>query len=118
MGMQDDLRAELIKQFPAEVMEAVDGEGNLYYACPTCRRAVALNQDKCVSCNQVLSWDKVRKDIARRGVKYGRIEFELPLDFTLGNCRKCPISYISKSNGENVYTCPLGNRNSCTMQVM
>ena len=39
--MQDDLRAELIKQFPSEVIETKDMTGKEYYACPTCKRAVA-----------------------------------------------------------------------------
>ena len=33
--MQDDLRAELIKQFPSEVIETKDMTGKEYYACPT-----------------------------------------------------------------------------------
>lgn len=117
MGMQEDLRAQLIKQLPSEVVENADTTGALYYACPTCKRPVALGQNNCVSCNQVLSWDNVRKDAERSGQKRGRIEFDLPLDFTLGNCRKCPLSYIGRSGDENVYECPLGSRNVCKIEV-
>ena len=45
--MQDDLRAELIKQFPSEVIETKDMTGKEYYACPTCKRAVATGTEKC-----------------------------------------------------------------------
>ena len=44
--MQDDLRAELIKQFPSEVIETKDMTGKEYYACPTCKRAVATGTEK------------------------------------------------------------------------
>lgn len=117
MGMQEELRAQLIKQLPSEVVENVDTTGALYYACPTCKRPVALGQTNCGGCNQALSWDNVRKDAERTGLKRGRIEFDLPLDFTLGNCRKCPLSYIGRSGDENVYECPLGSRNACKVQV-
>ena len=54
--MQDDLRAELIKQFPSEVIETKDMTGKEYYACPTCKRAVATGTEKCQGCGQKLSW--------------------------------------------------------------
>ena len=118
MGMQEDLRAQLIKQFPSEVVETADPTGAMYYSCPSCHRPVALNQDKCGACSQALSWDNVRRDATRSGIKVGKVEFELPLDFTKGNCRKCPLSYISKSGGENVYECPLGMRSACKIEII
>ena len=48
--MQDDLRAELIKQFPSEVIETKDMTGKEYYACPTCKRAVSIGTEKCQGC--------------------------------------------------------------------
>ena len=44
--MQDNLREELIKQFPAEVVELVEPSGKKFYACPTCKRVVTLNESK------------------------------------------------------------------------
>ena len=64
--MQDDLRAELIKQFPSEVIETKDMTGKDYYACPTCKRAVATGTEKCQGCGQKLSWDNIRHE------KWGR----------------------------------------------
>ena len=51
----DDVRLQLIRQFPAEVVEASSMREGTYYACPTCGRPVALGMDKCIGCNQVLS---------------------------------------------------------------
>lgn len=118
MAMQDDLRAQLIKQLPSEVVENVDTTGAMYYACPSCHRPVAMGQSKCNGCSQTLSWENVKKDAERKGQKRARIEFDLPLDFTPGNCRKCPLSYIGKSAGENVYECPLGWKNICKIQIV
>ena len=36
MALQDDLRAQLIKQFAADVVEITEESGNVYYGCPTC----------------------------------------------------------------------------------
>ena len=44
--MQDNLREELIKQFPAEVVELVEPSGKKFYACPTCKRVVTLNESR------------------------------------------------------------------------
>lgn len=49
--MQDNLREELIKQFPAEVVELVESSGKKFYACPTCKRVVTLNESKCAGCS-------------------------------------------------------------------
>jgi len=116
--MQDDIRAQLIKQFPSEVIETTNQAGESYYACPACRRAVASGQDKCGGCMQVLSWDNIRKEmIEKKGIKKGIIEFDLPADFSKGDCRKCPLSYIGRSGDENVYECPLNWRGSCKMKI-
>ena len=40
--MQDNLREELIKQFPAEVVELVEPSGKKFYACPTCKPGIEL----------------------------------------------------------------------------
>lgn len=118
MAMQDELREQLIKQFSADVVEAVDPNGKMYYACPTCRRAVARSRDKCVSCNQSLNWENIsKKELAQKGVKKATLTFEVPGDFAKADCRKCPLSYITKKDGENVYDCPLNMRNKCPLEI-
>ena len=52
--MQDDIREQLIKQFPSDVVEILDQSGKPYYGCPTCKRAVTVGTDKCPGCGQVL----------------------------------------------------------------
>lgn len=113
--MQDDLRAELIKQFPSDVVELTEASGKTYYACPTCKRAVSLGTEKCTGCGQALSWDNIRKEEMEKGVKKATLEFEVPADFAKGDCRKCPLSYIGKENHENVYECPLKMRANCKL---
>lgn len=116
--MQGDLRAELIKQFPAEVVEITESSEKQYYACPTCKRAVSRGETKCSGCSQVLSWDSVRqKEIAVAGEKKATLTFEVAGDFVKGDCRKCPLSYIAKVNGENLYECPLKMRTNCKLVV-
>lgn len=113
--MQDDLRAELIKQFPAEVVELTEPSGKTYYACPTCKRVISLGTDQCSGCGQVLSWGNIRKEQIANGIKKATLEFEVPVDFAKGDCRKCPLSYIGKENNENVYECPLKMRANCKL---
>ena len=84
--MQDDLRAELIKQFPSEVIETKDMTGKEYYACPTCKRAVATGTEKCQGCGQKLSWDNIRHENEAKGSKKAKIEFDVPADFALEDC--------------------------------
>lgn len=116
--MHDDLRAELIKQFPAEVVEVTEPSGNQYYACPTCKRAVSRGETKCSGCNQVLSWDSIRQEeVSRVGEKKATLTFEVAGDFVKGDCRKCPLSYIAKVNSENVYECPLKMRANCQLDI-
>ena len=50
--MQDDIREQLIKQFPSDVVEILDQSGKPYYGCPTCKRAVTVGTDKCPGCGQ------------------------------------------------------------------
>ncbi len=111
--LHDDVRAELIKQFPAEVVEMKEDSGEAYYACPTCKRAVTVNAEKCPGCSQVLGWENVRKLEKAKGVRMASVEFEVPSDFSRGDCRKCPLSYIEKGQ----YVCPLNMRNHCGLKL-
>lgn len=72
--MQDNLREELIKQFPAEVVELVEPSGKKFYACPTCKRVVTLNESKCAGCSQVLSWDHIRQEGDGEGCEDGNLK--------------------------------------------
>jgi hypothetical protein len=72
---------------------------------------------KCGSCTQVLGWNSIKKENEAKGVKKAALEFEVPMEFTIGDCRKCPLSYIARESGENVYECPLNMRSSCKLQV-
>ncbi len=118
MALQDELREQLIKQFPADVVILTEDTGKEYYACPTCKRHVTFNGDKCSSCDQKLKWDSVKKVIAEQvGVKTATISFEVPGDFVKSDCRKCPLSYITKRDGESMYECPLGMRNNCPLEI-
>ena len=44
------------------------------------------------------------------------LTFEVPGDFARADCRKCPLSYITKKDGENQYDCPLNMRNKCPLE--
>ncbi len=113
----NDLRAELIRAFPAEVVELRDRKNESYYACPTCSRAVTLGMDKCI-CNQALSWKNIQQaEASEGGRRKAVLEFEVASDFTTGNCRKCPISYIGKNGTDNVYECPLKMRGNCRIKL-
>lgn len=118
MGLQDDLRAQLIKQFAAEVVELTEQTGRKYYACPTCKRPVAKSDAKCPGCQQALSWQNIRVvEQGPMGPRYATLRFEVPAEFVRGDCRKCPLSYIAKSSNENVYECPLNHRTHCPLEV-
>lgn len=115
--MQDSIRAELIKQFPAEVVETTTEEEGTYYMCPTCKHAVALKYEKCDSCGQVLSWDHIRREEKVKGTRIAALKFEVTADFSKGDCRKCPLSYIARENNESVYQCPLKMRANCKLEI-
>ena len=118
MALQDDLRAQLIKQFPADVVELAEQNGTRYYACPTCKRPVAKSDSSCPGCQQVLGWGKIKElETGPMGPRYAVLKFEVPGDFSKGDCRKCPLSYIAKSATENVYECPLNLRSRCPIEI-
>ncbi|MBQ6815113.1 MAG: hypothetical protein IJP13_06205 [Lachnospiraceae bacterium] len=117
MALQDDLRAQLIKQFAADVVEVTEAPDKVYYACPTCKRPVSRGNDKCTSCGQALNWSSISKEeYARVGMKMATLSFEVPGDFAKSDCRKCPLSYITKREGQNMYDCPLNMRNKCPLE--
>ncbi len=117
MALQDDLRAQLIKQFAADVVEITEESGNVYYGCPTCKRPVSRNNATCVSCGQTLNWEHISKEEYKKvGSKMATLSFEVPGDFVRSDCRKCPLSYITKKDGENQYDCPLNMRNKCPLK--
>ncbi|MBQ2744773.1 MAG: hypothetical protein IJF37_04050 [Lachnospiraceae bacterium] len=117
MALENDLRANLIKQFPAEVVKAKDTSGTEYFACPTCKRPVVVGKEKCGSCDQALNWDNIREEEKKlSGVKKATLTFEVSGDFGKSDCRKCPLSYIAKTGGENMYECPLNMRNNCPLE--
>ena len=116
--MQDDIREQLIKQFPSDEVEILDQSGKPYYGCPTCKRAVTVGTDKCPGCGQVLAWDHIRKENQKKGTMTAVLKFEVAGDFTKGDCRKCPLSYIAKEKNENVYECPLKMRANCKLELM
>ena len=101
--MQDDIREQLIKQFPSDVVEILDQSGKPYYGCPTCKRAVTVGTDK---------------ENQKKGTMTAVLKFEVAGDFTKGDCRKCPLSYIAKEKNENVYECPLKMRANCKLELM
>lgn len=117
MSMNDDLRMQLIRQFPAEVVEMTEPTGEHYYACSTCKRPVTVGAEKCTHCGQALGWEHVHKEAQERGITKATLEFEVPPDFIAGDCRRCPLSYITKENKENVYECPLHMRTHCTLKL-
>lgn len=118
MQLGDDLKAELLKQFPAEVVEVQNEAGEINCVCPTCKRAVTSGLTQCTMCNQKLVWNNIMKKKMSNGGSRARIEFNIPADFTRGDCRKCPMSYIVKREGETSYDCPLNMRNECKLEII
>lgn len=117
--MHDELREQLIRQFQSEVLEITNSMGGKYYICPVCRRAVSMGQVKCTGCGQALSWNNIQKEILERtGMKKGYIELELPADFSLSDCRRCPLSFIARKDGDLIYECQLNCRASCKIKIM
>lgn len=116
--MQDNLKAELLKQFPAEAVEIQDSTGKIIYACPKCRRAVSLSTEKCGLCGQTLSWNNIFSKSQAANGSMARVEFPIPKDFTRGDCRKCPLSFISKKDDDSIYECPLSMKTNCTLEII
>lgn len=54
----------------------------------------------------------------KKGTMTAVLKFEVAGDFTKGDCRKCPLSYIAKEKNENVYECPLKMRANCKLELM
>ncbi|GFI31117.1 hypothetical protein IMSAGC013_02511 [Lachnospiraceae bacterium] len=114
----DDIKAQLIRQFPAEVVEQKGSMNQMYYSCPTSGRTVSMGMDKCAGCSQILSWKNINQKYSPEGKKKAVLEFEVLGEFTVGDCRKCPISYIANNGAESSYECPLKMRGSCKIQLV
>lgn len=113
--MDNNIRLELIKQFPAEAIKIEDRIGSNFYACPTCKRPVTPDMLKCTSCGQLLKWsDKEMADV-KKTIK-ASVSFDVPIDFVKGNCRKCPIAKVRRNSFENNYECPLGVSSNCPVE--
>lgn len=118
MALQEDLRAQIIKQFAADVVLITERDGNEYFACPTCKHQIMNNAQKCTSCEQNLKWDNIRhEEYKKAGMKTAVLKFDVPGDFVKSDCRRCPLSFIAKREGSNIYDCPLGMRNNCPLEV-
>lgn len=114
--MNEALREQLIKQFAVEVVETRGEMDQIYYSCPGCGRPVSRGMDKC-GCGQALSWKNIKTAEAAKGIRIAKLSFEVAADFSKGDCRKCPISYIGKTGGDNVYECPLNMRGNCKLEI-
>ena len=113
----DDIRVQLIKQFPAEVVETRASINEMCYSCPTCNRMVSKGMDQCGGCGQVLSWKNINTQEAEAGMRKAVLHFEVPSDFVPGDCRKCQISYIENGSSSGMYECPLRMRGSCRLAI-
>ena len=114
----DDIKAQLIRQFPAEILEQKGSMNQMYYSCPTCGRMVSLGMDKCAGCSQILSWKNINQKSSPNGKRKAVLEFEVMEEFNVGDCRRCPISYINPHGSESTYECPLKMRGSCKIQII
>ncbi len=114
----EDIKAQLIRQFPAEVLEQKGSMNQMYYSCPTCGRMVSLGMDKCAGCSQILSWKNINQKSSPNGKRKAVLEFEVMEEFNVGDCRRCPISYINPHGSESTYECPLKMRGSCKIQII
>ena len=114
----DDIKAQLIRQFPAEVLEQKGSMNQMYYSCPTCGRMVSLGMDKCAGCSQILSWKNINQKSSPNGKRKAVLEFEVMEEFNVGDCRRCPISYINPHGSESTYECPLKLPGSCKIQII
>ena len=114
----DDIKAQLIRQFPAEELEQKGSMNQMYYSCPTCGRMVSLGMDKCAGCSQILSWKNINQKSSPNGKRKAVLAFEVMEEFNVGDCRRCPISYINPHGSESTYECPLKMRGSCKIQII
>ena len=87
----------------------MEPSGKKFYARPTCKRVVTLNESKCAGCSQVLSWDHIRQEEMVKGVKTATLKFEVGGDLIKATAESVRFLYIAKENNENVYECPLKN---------
>lgn len=115
--VNDDLRSQLIKQFPVDVLEVQGEMSETYYSCPCCGRPVSRGMDKCKGCEQMLNWNHIKQEEAALGMRTAKLEFEVPRDFAAGDCRKCPISFIGQNAGDRTYECPLNMRGNCKLEL-
>ena len=64
-----------------------------------------------------MSWQNIRvEEQGVNGPRFATLTFEVPVDFAIGDCRKCPLSYIAKISNENVYECPMNDRTHCPLK--
>ncbi len=118
MALQESIREQIIKQFDADVIILQEQNGTEYYACPTCKRQLILTNSICPSCDQHLKWDNVHHvELEKSGTKTATLSFEVPGDFSKSDCRKCPLSYIARLDGQSAYECPLNMRNNCPLEI-
>ena len=118
MAIQERTIEKLIKQFPVEPVILKNDIGQDYYACPSCKRHVAISNKRCPMCEQMLEWEEMRKsEMDKLGSKTATLKFDVPGDFFKANCRKCPISFITKTEHELIYECPLNMRNNCPLEI-
>lgn len=116
--MQDEeVKKQLIRQFPIEVIETEGSMNKVYYSCPSCGRSVSKGMDKCDGCEQVLSWKNINREETKNGIRKAILEFEVPAEFEIGDCRRCPISYLGKDGNNSVYECPLRMRGNCRLEI-
>ena len=112
-------KAEILKQIPVNVtVKEVEGENK--YFCPTCDREAIFGQPMCNFCKQKLSFDKIKKaEVAEAGYEtIATLSFSVANDFTPGDCRKCPISFIAKDPSGNIYACPLNpEKKGCPLKL-
>ncbi len=114
---KEEVKVQLIRKFPVEVVETEGSMSAIYYSCPTCGRSVSKGMDKCAGCDQILSWKNIGRKETKNGIKKAIARFEVPMEFEAGDCRKCPISYLSKDGMVEIYECPLRMRGSCGLEL-
>jgi len=83
-------------------------------------RQNAVMKAKCMGLTDPEAVDRVLEatGMNNTGKKKAKLEFEVSEEFTIGDCRKCPISYIDNNGSQSVYECPLKMRGSCGIQLL